>query len=143
MSKDDLIQTVIETLVKVQRPAISASWKEVGLSHAQVSLLYLIHYHQGSNVKQVSEHLGITKSAVSQLADPLEETGYVRRQQDEADRRVIRLHLTAKGTALLKKLSKHKFAGLRSALESLSEDDLETLRDIYKKMAGSTKKENK
>jgi MarR family transcriptional regulator, 2-MHQ and catechol-resistance regulon repressor len=141
MSKDDLVQTIIETLAKVQRPGDSASWKQVGLSHAQASMLYLLYHHDGANVNQVAEYLGITKSAVSQILDPLDDMGYVLRKQDEKDRRIIRLSLTAKGTALLKKLAKHKFAGLRSALEVLSKDELKNLRDIYSKMSGSPQKE--
>lgn len=142
MSKDDLIQTVVESMVKAQRPSLS-TWKEIGLSHAQISMLYLLHYHKGANVKQMAEHLGITKSAVSQVLDPLDDLGYITRQQDEKDRRIVRLYLTAQGAAQLKKLAKYKFAGLRSALEVLSESELKNLRNIYKKLAETIEKEKK
>ena len=137
MSKEDLIQNVIESMAQVQRPSMNNSWKELGLSHAQVSMLHLLYHHSGASVKQVAEYLGISKSAVSQLLEPLADKGYVSRRQDPHDRRVARLQLSAKGMSLLKKLAKYKFAGLRSALEALTEQELNSLRDIYKKMSES------
>lgn len=135
MVKEELIQSIIENMARCQRPGLNSSWKELGLSHAQVSMLYLVAYHKQASVKQVAEYLGITKSAVSQLMDPLAQKGYVSRQPDAADRRIIRLSLTSQGRSLLTKLAKHKFAGLRSALETLNPGELDALHKIYTKMA--------
>lgn len=135
MSKDELIQNIIENLTRCQRPALHSSLTEFGLSHAQGGMLYLLSYHKQASVKQISEFLGITKSAVSQLMDPLTQKNLVSRHVDPADRRIVWLRLTNEGSQLLKKLVKNKFAGLRSGLESLNEAELKTLYDLHKKMA--------
>lgn len=135
MSREELIQSIIENLARCQRPGLNIKWKELGLSHAQVSMLYLLAYHKGASVKEAADYLNITKSAVTQLLDPLVTKGLVNRQNDSKDRRIVRLNLTSDGKTTLKKLARHKFAGLRSALESLNDTDLEQLQKLHQKMA--------
>jgi DNA-binding MarR family transcriptional regulator len=141
MSKDDQIQSIIECLSKIQRPVLSTRWKEIGLSHAQVGMLYLLSHHKQSNVKQTADFLGISKSAVTQLADPLESKGLISRSNDQADRRIVWLSLTPSGSKVLKTIAKHKFDGLRSALETISADELDSLHRIYTKLAGAVNTE--
>lgn len=137
MEKEQLIQSVIENMAKCQRPAIKYGWKEIGLSHAQMGMLYLLHYHPEASVKEAADFLGISKSAATQLLDPLADKGLIERQNDPSDRRIVRLSLTGKGGQALKKMAKHKYAGLRSAMEALSQEELRQLNHLYKKMAGS------
>ena len=134
MEREALIQDVIESLAKCQRPAMQAGWKQLGLSHAQASMLYMLLYHKRTTVKQLSEYLGITKSAVTQLMDPLIEKGLVDRQLDPKDRRIAHLSLAPEGRQVLKKLSKAKFAGLRSALGSLDDKDLTQMHELFQKI---------
>ena len=135
MSREELIQSIIENLARCQRPGLNTSWKELGLSHAQVGMLYLLAYHNGSSVKETADYLNITKSAVTQLLDPLAKKRLVSRQNDPKDRRIVRLSLTSEGKATLKKLARHKFAGLRSALENMDDADLRELHELHQKMA--------
>lgn len=108
-------------------------WKHVGLSHAQVGMLYLLAHHKGSSVKEAADFLGVTKSAVTQLTDPLDTKGLITRQSDPADRRIVRLSLTPKGLQLLKKLARHKFDAVRTAIDSLEDKDVEILCILLKK----------
>ena len=140
MSREELIQGIVEDLARCQRPAMNASWKQFGLSHAQMSMLYLLFYHKSSSPKQIAEFLGITKSAVTQLLDPLVDEGLVKRQPDPKDRRYVQLSLTTDGRAVLKKMATHKFAGLRSRLESLSTAELDSLSSLCRKLSAETKK---
>jgi len=135
MSKEDQIQSIVESLSKLQRPALSSRWKEIGLSHAQIGMLYLLSYHKQTNVKQTSDFLGISKSAVTQLAGPLESKGLISRGSDQKDRRIVWLSLTNEGSKILKTIAKHKFEGIRSALENLTEEELRQLQKLHKKMA--------
>jgi DNA-binding MarR family transcriptional regulator len=134
MNREQQIQSIVESLAKCQRPALSAGWKQLGLSHAQMGMLYLLFYHDEASVKQAADFLGISKSAVTQLTDPLVEKELVSRRNDPADRRIVRLSLTSKGTQVLKKLAKYKFAGIRSAIDSLGDKDVQQLYLLHQKM---------
>jgi DNA-binding MarR family transcriptional regulator len=137
MDKETLIQGIIESLAKCQRPGLTASWRKSGLSHAQVGMLYLLHYHNSASVKEAADFLGITKSAVTQLAGPLASKGLLVRQEDPADRRIVRLSLTAKGAQALKSVAKHKFDGLRTALENLNGYEIKNLHNLLQKAAST------
>src|SRR5581483_9405979 len=77
MSKEDLIQEIIENLSRLHRPVDGDAWRRLGLSHAQVGMLYMISCHDQPSYKQVANHLGVTQSAISQLIDPLLDKGLV------------------------------------------------------------------
>ncbi|HEX5448407.1 MAG TPA: MarR family transcriptional regulator [Candidatus Saccharimonadales bacterium] len=134
MDRERLIQEIIENLARIQRPGLSAVWQKAGLSHAQLSMLYLLAYHSPISAKEIAEYLGITNSAVTQLVEPLVAKKLVNRQTNPRDRRTAHLRLSFKGRETLRKLARHKFAGLRTALESLDGNDLEQLHKLHKKM---------
>ena len=137
MDREQRIQSIIEILAKCQRPAITAVRKATSLSHAQLGMLYLLFYHKQASVKETADYLGVTKSAVTQLADPLAIKEFITRQNDPLDRRIVRMSLTPKGAQELKKIAKLKFTGIRSALKKLDDGELERLYELHKKMAAS------
>lgn len=141
MTREELTQSIIENLAKFQRPALSAAWKYLGLSHAQIGMLHLLFHHSQASVKETADYLGVSKSAVTQLADPLVAKGFVVRQNDQKDRRIVRMSLTPEGIQELKKLAKYKFDGVRAAINTLDDKDLEKLYKLYQKMAIKIKEE--
>jgi DNA-binding MarR family transcriptional regulator len=48
---------------------------------------------------EMAEFIGISRQAATKMADSLERRGYVERRDDDADRRRVVLHLTARGRA--------------------------------------------
>lgn len=141
MNKEELVQEIIENLSRCQRAPGHDGWQKIGLSHAQVSMLFMLYYHPEASPKQLADHLGISKSAISQLLDPLVDKKMVRRQNDPNDRRIVRLHLTSIGKKALKEVHKLKYAGIRSALNELSEHELKQMTTLCQKMARESQKE--
>lgn len=70
-----------------------------GLLPVQLNILgYLRDANRYSNTQQaLTEYLGLTKGTVSQSLKVLEAKGWIGRQADSADRRVVRLELTSAG----------------------------------------------
>jgi DNA-binding MarR family transcriptional regulator len=144
MKRPDHVQAIIENLAKLQRSALkSGVWKDLGISHAQVSMLYLLSFHNHSSVKQTGDFLGVSKSAITQLADPLVEKGLISRKNDPTDRRIVRMSLTDKGLLALKKLAKHKYDGVRTAVGYMSDEEVETLSSLLQTAAGFIKEKDK
>ncbi len=73
-----------------------------GLQPVHVQALdYLRRCNRYSNTPQaLADYLGLTKGTVSQSLQLLERKGLIARRPDDADRRVLRLALTAAGEAL-------------------------------------------
>jgi DNA-binding MarR family transcriptional regulator len=75
-----------------------------GLTHAQHQLLLAVRGHldpRGPTVGEVAEYLLLKPAATVELLDRVERGGFVRRRQDGADRRVVRLQLTPLGERCL------------------------------------------
>jgi DNA-binding MarR family transcriptional regulator len=137
MDREQRIQTIIEDIGRLQRTVSPSVWQESGLSRAQAGMLYMLHYHQGANMKQISEHLSVSKSAASQLLEPLIDKGLVSREPNAQDRRSAVVRTTPKGLKVLKAIKQRKMLGIRSALDLLTADELEVLAGLHTKMAAA------
>jgi DNA-binding MarR family transcriptional regulator len=90
--------------------------RRAGLEPAQHQLLLAVKAHDGEpTVSDLAERLQLRHHSVVGLIDRLAESGLVRRNRAEGDRRQVRVRLTPKGEAVLRKLSLDHRAELGSA----------------------------
>ena len=75
---------------------ISHGLKPLGLSTSQYLYLMALYAKDGSSQEEVSEYVGVDKSATKRAVDLLVEEGYVRRVKNLEDRRAYHLYLTQK-----------------------------------------------
>lgn len=135
MSRTDQEQAIVELLVKLQKPSVKSGWKKLGLSHAQMGMLYLLSFHKQSSVKQTADFLGVSKSAVTQLADQLEAKKLIVRNSDLEDRRIVRLSLTETGRQTMKKLARRKYDAVRAGIEKLADKEVDQLYKLIQKIS--------
>lgn len=79
-----------------------------GLTAAHHQLLLAIRGHAGASgptIGEVADSLLLKHHSAVGLIDRAEKAGLVERQEDAADRRVVRLRLTARGEEILGRLS--------------------------------------
>lgn len=69
----------------------------VGVSAHQGRVLAFLDDRDPTMVGELAEHLGVTASTMSLTLKRLEEAGYVRRDRDPLDRRVVDVRLTEAG----------------------------------------------
>ncbi len=72
-----------------------------------------------STVSAISEELGISVSAATQIADRLERVGYVERVAGQNDRRMKKLQLTVHGAEVMRSRRETRVRGAAAALEQL------------------------
>jgi DNA-binding MarR family transcriptional regulator len=95
-----------------------------GLTPAQHQLLVAIKGHPGPKppaMRELADYLLLQSHSAVGLVDRAEAAGVVRREQDEEDARVVRVHLTRKGDRLVSKLTTAHLAELRKLAEALSD----------------------
>lgn len=68
-----------------------------GLSATQWTTLVSLYFGHADTCVGLARKLGHDKGAMTRLIDQMEAKGWVSRQRDDADRRLIRLSLTAEG----------------------------------------------
>jgi DNA-binding MarR family transcriptional regulator len=79
--------------------ANAAAIAELGVSSAQLGMLYHVAKHPGCTMSDVADLLDLNKSAASGMVQRLERAGLLRREPDPRDGRASRLFVTDKGEA--------------------------------------------
>lgn len=119
---------LIERIGSLQRSEMRRYALEHNLQmvHLEV-LMYLQHCNRYSDTTQaISDFLGQTKGSISQTVTFLERENYIRRVQDENDKRVYHLELLAKSRRLVEDFEV-RFYGEFEGLQNLTEKSLEAL----------------
>jgi DNA-binding MarR family transcriptional regulator len=102
--------------------------KEHSLSMSQISALFHIRRKGASGVSCIGDELGITSAAASQMLERLVQQGLISRSEDQNDRRLKQILLTAKGGQTLQNLAlaRQKWLEELTALMSPEEKELVT-----------------
>lgn len=96
----------------------------VGLTPAQHQLLVAIKGHPGPEppaIRELAEYLLLQSHSAVGLVDRAEAGGFVRRQPDGKDARVVRVELTEKGDQLVTELTEEHLAELYKLADALSD----------------------
>lgn len=71
---------------------------DLAISHGDI--IYTLYNHQRLTMAEIAKNIRKDKSTVTALVDKLVRTGYVAKERDAADSRIIHVALTPKGEAL-------------------------------------------
>ena len=108
-------------------------------SFIQLEMMKRISETKGLTMKDVAQFLCIKAPSVTYLMEDLVNSGYAKREQDESDRRLVKIILTSKGKKALETLYPHRADSLRKVLSQLGIVEkkmftsiLERIHEIYK-----------
>jgi MarR family transcriptional regulator, negative regulator of the multidrug operon emrRAB len=123
----------LERLSALHRNLMRKFAAEEGLQLVHVEILqYLSICNRYSDTTQaISDYLGQTKGSISQSLGLLEDSGFIKRTQDKADKRVFHLSLIAKGQSVTNRM-----------LQSIHLDGAESLEPQLKTLLASIQKKN-
>lgn len=97
-------------------------------------VLMTIWLSPGLSQNQLASILKFNKGAVAKLIKTLEAEGYVRREADTKDRRVMRLYLTEKSENLIPVLQDLEKQWANQMIAGFSEDEKAQLRDFLERI---------
>lgn len=102
----------------------AAFGEALAISTTQLGVLFVLEKNPGAILKEVSEALGINKSAITALIGRMEDRELIRRAESDDDGRAIRLFPTSQGLAKVA-AARPILAGLNARLtEGFSDRDL-------------------
>lgn len=107
-----------------------------GISPHQARALAVIadHDEQSPRLGVVADRLRITPRAATEVADALEDLGYVARQPDPTDRRAVVLALTPAGRQAHQRFRAARDAAGAEYFASLSEDERGRLTSLLQRL---------
>jgi DNA-binding MarR family transcriptional regulator len=74
-------------------------------------------------VGELAMELGVNSSNATRVCDRLEQLGLVRRRRSSADRRIVRVALTAEGTRVVEAVVSSRREDVRDVVERMSDLD--------------------
>jgi DNA-binding MarR family transcriptional regulator len=137
------VEQLADTFLRVMavtRRRMHPLWLEVDLRLPQIRAMMLVCERAPVHGRALARALGVGQPAVSKLVDRLVERGYVRREEDASDRRVVWLHPTERALELRERLAMANREAFMRLLRELSPRELETVARSWDILLGAAER---
>lgn len=116
----------VNRIYKIHKIQFDASWFPV---------FYILSQKKEASIKEISDNLKVSHSAVSQLISSLQEKGFIKSVISKKDARHKAITLTVKGEKLLQKILP-VWGALEKAMNELAEESGSSSKKILKALTG-------
>ena len=111
------------------------------LTVPQLDIISCLDRSKGLPLSELAERLLVTGGNITGIIDRLERDGYVYRERDKKDRRVVRALLTEKGFDLYKSFLPRYKDTMRKINSVLTTEERQQLQRLLKKLGQGIKKQ--
>ena len=126
------LRTLLQEIMFLQM----GSLRTRGITIPKFFLMKFLYYHGRRKTSEISELLGISLPAVSEILNSMENENLIIRTHDENDRRVVAIELSQEGKALVNSLEKNNQSLIEEALNSMPVENFEIAVDFLGKLTG-------
>ena len=130
----DLLFKNVSILFHQQRTLISNSLSKFGIGSGQYIYFLIIHDHSGISQKELTARAGVDKATTAKALTRLMDEGIIEKQENEADRRYFKLHLTEKGRTLISQIYESIRAVRARILAGINDKEAEQFCKLLEKM---------
>jgi DNA-binding MarR family transcriptional regulator len=134
---DIAISEIMQSLRRIFKAIHDYSFEvsdKFGITGPQLWALNTISKNEGLSLGELSEKMYLRPSTITGLVDRLEKRGYVVRDRDQRDRRVVKILLTPNGKALVKRAPNPIQGKMIYGLRSLNRGELRSIYDSIQKL---------
>jgi DNA-binding MarR family transcriptional regulator len=117
-----------------------ACYKVFGITTSQADALLKLSPKEALRMNELSEAAGLDTSTMTRMVDQLIEKGFVLRQADDKDRRIVRVGLTPQGKKLRKELSDALESYYMESLDDISEPEREIIVQVLERLKNAVDK---
>jgi MarR family 2-MHQ and catechol resistance regulon transcriptional repressor len=105
-----------------------------GLTTSQFGVLEALHHLGTLSQIDVARKLLLSTANITTVMQNLEKAGYIRRERDPRDQRVVRASITEAGQALVEKILPAHVETITADMNVLTPDEQETLAALCRKL---------
>jgi DNA-binding MarR family transcriptional regulator len=106
------------------------------VTSSQLMVMRMVYKNDGIGIKELSNTMGISSSAVTQLVDGLVKSGYLVREGSLEDRRALKLRISGKTKKILDSMKTRSLGKVYLLFDVLSDEELQIYHNLSKKVAG-------
>ena len=125
---DPVFGFLVHDISRMLRKRFDRRARDIGLTKSQWIVLAHLARHEGIHQGGLADVLELEPATLGRHLDRLEDTGWIERRPDPADRRAWRLHLTEKATPVLERMGDLVAVTTQEALMGLDAEDRERLQ---------------
>jgi DNA-binding MarR family transcriptional regulator len=111
------------------------------LSLSQVKLLFKLNAGGMHKASDLAKALCVSSGGITALSDKLIAAGFIERERDEEDRRVVMIQVTQKGREKAQEILKKQEETFFEFFGSLSDQDTNQLKRIFKQVLSHVKED--
>lgn len=111
------------------RSQLEAALRDLQMTGIQYTILATINEHEGISSAELSRRFFVTAQTTNEIINGLEQRGLIVRKEDPANKRILRMKLTAKGRKLHQQCDKIADRIETAAFEWIDRRDYENLRE--------------
>ena len=134
------VQRQIYQLVRLYQSCDRICLVERGVSASQGYTLLSLPQEGSLNMNELSEAMGLANSTTTRIVDQLVKKELVHRREDSADRRVVRVQLTARGKELWQTLDTELHDFFAQVMEGIQEDERPVILHALERLTNSLAK---
>ncbi len=105
-----------------------------GVNMTEFAALEVLHHKGRMPVQSMCQKVLIANSSMTYVLDKLEEKKYIKRIQDQNDKRTFYVELTTKGKTLADDIFPKHYQAMQKIFDILSDDEKKTLNELLKKL---------
>ena len=138
------IDRIVETAIFLQaesRRLAKEQCARAGITATQLNVLKLLQEIGELSLSEISHHLAANNSTVTGIIDRMVEAELVVRERSAEDRRVYKIRMTERGSAIASSIEVTPWDLLRSALRALPASEIDRLIDTLDKIAAHVERQ--
>lgn len=105
-------------------------YREFDLNRSQASILFTLHKNESITQKDLAKRLNITAPSITSSIQKMERDGYISREPDKSDQRMMRLALTEKGESCIQSIIDVAERMERIMFEGMSTEEKDIFRQL-------------
>ena len=100
----------------------------------------LKHSGELASVAEIAERMAVSMPSVSRTLRSLQKKGWISRQTDDADRRIVKVAVTPEGAKIAGENLDHIAKIFSGVVSVFTEEEIRTIAELYSKFAGAMTK---
>lgn len=121
---------LVHVLTHATRSRLDNELTELGLSAFQYTILNVIENNSGLSSSRLSRRFHVTPQAMGELILSLERRGFIEREEDPENRKILHLNLTAAGRKAVTAGNKIRAALEKELFANYSAEQMQHFREV-------------
>lgn len=124
-------------LMRAREQAFAHFAEPMPIGTSQATTLHALWHNPNISQGKLADILGVQPGSLSEMLKKLEKNGYIHRQRDPADQRVLLVSLSSRGTEFFEKYQGRHEAVVASMFDEISDKELAEFCRLYEKVVHS------